>query len=189
LEAQSEQELHQHILFVRGIKKLQKTTILILDRTTWKNLTNATSNIDIATMKLSFVIASTCLSLLPVLSNSFSTVGSTTCRTAPMSKPSTTALFDGDGTGGWGIGGSRQMTPEEFARGDRRYFDGYKMSEQGDFMQQIKRDKEELKKNEMDELLGVARIAGLKVKDPSQRLNMFEEGLVEDDSEELDLSV
>ena len=43
---------------------------------------------------------------------------------------SKTAIFDGNGTGGWGIGGQRQITPEEYARGDRRYFDGYKMNEQ-----------------------------------------------------------
>lgn len=139
-------------------------------------------------MKLSHSFTCVVLSSFLAISSSFSSVGST-CRVAPQNKPSGTALFDGDGTGGWGIGGSRQLTPEEFARGDRRYFDGYKMSEQGDFMQQIKRDNEDLKRSEMDELLGVARFAGLQVKDPFQRLNKFEDGLVDDDADELDLSV
>ena len=104
------------------------------------------------------------------------------------SRPSTTAIFDGNGTGGWGIGGQRQITPEEFARGDRRYFDGYKMNEQGDFMMQIQEEKEALETDAMSEFLGVAQFAGLNVKDPSQRLNKFDAGLFDDD-DDLDLSV
>ena len=81
------------------------------------------------------------------------------------------------------------MVPEEFVRGDRRYFDGYQMREQGDFRRQIQDDKDSLRKSELEELLGVARIAGLKVKDPKDRLNKFETGVVDDDNDELDLSV
>jgi hypothetical protein len=99
-----------------------------------------------------------------------------------------TELYDGNGTGGWGIGGSREMVEEEFARGDRRYFDGYKMSEQGDFRRQIQQDKEALRKSELDELLGVAKIAGIKVKNPKERLNKFERDVFADD-DDLDLSV
>lgn len=112
--------------------------------------------------------------------------------TSPSSSPSssTTALFDGDGTGGWGIGGSRELTPEEFARSDRGYFDGYKMSDQGDFVKTINAEKEAFKKNDLEELLGVARIAGLNVKNPKERLNKFEDGILEDEEEDdLDLSV
>lgn len=98
-----------------------------------------------------------------------------------------TQLYDGDGTGGWGIGTSRSVTPEEYARSDRAHFDGYQMREQGDFRRQIAEDKEAIKKSELEELLGVANIAGLRVKDPSERLAYFEEGVVEDD--DLDLSV
>ena len=103
----------------------------------------------------------------------------------------TTALFDGDGTGGWGIGGQREMTPEEFARkGERSYFDGYKMSQQSDFISQIREEKDQFKKNELDELLGVAKIAGINVKNPSDRLNKFEENIFdEEDDDDLDLSV
>jgi hypothetical protein len=97
-------------------------------------------------------------------------------------------LHDGNGTGGWGIGGSREMVEEEFVRGDRRYFDGYKMSEQGDFRRQIQQDKDALKKSELDELLGVAKIAGIKVKNPKERLNKFEKDAFPDD-DDLDLSV
>mmetsp|Transcript_3606 Transcript_3606/g.8604 ORF Transcript_3606/g.8604 Transcript_3606/m.8604 type:complete len:139 (+) Transcript_3606:155-571(+) len=103
-------------------------------------------------------------------------------------RPSTTAIFDGNGTGGWGIGGQREITPEEYARGDRRYFDGYKMNEQGDFMMQIEEEKEALENDAMSELLGVAAFAGLNVKDPSSRLNKFDAGLMDDD-DDLDLSV
>jgi hypothetical protein len=63
------------------------------------------------------------------------------------------------------------------------------MSEQGDFMNQIKKDKEDLKRSELEELLGVAKIAGVKIKDPSKRLNKFEPGVLDDDDDDLDLSV
>jgi hypothetical protein len=102
---------------------------------------------------------------------------------------SSTQLYDGNGTGGWGIGGSRVMVPEEFVRGDRRYFDGYQMSEQGDFRRQLANDQESLRSSELEELLGVAKIAGIKVKNPNERLNKFEEVIFDDDDDELDLSV
>ena len=58
----------------------------------------------------------------------------------------TTRLFDGDGTGGWGIGGSRELTPEEFAKGrDRSYFDGYQMNSQSDFRTQLQEEKRHYK--------------------------------------------
>lgn len=101
---------------------------------------------------------------------------------------STTAIFDGDGTGGWGIGGQREITEEEYARGDRRYFDGYKMNEQGDFMMQIEEEKEALETDAMSELLAVAKFAGFDMKDPAKRLNKFDAGIMQDD-DDLDLSV
>lgn len=92
---------------------------------------------------------------------------------------------------GWGIGGQRELTPEEFAKqGDRSYFEGYQTKQQGDFMSQIRQEKEDLKKSELEELLGVARIAGIEVKDPSKRLNKFDSGDIQDeDDDNLDLSV
>lgn len=118
--------------------------------------------------------------LTPVASSAF--------MISSSSRPST-ALFDGDGTGGWGIGSSRELTPEEFARSDRGYFDGYKMSTTGDFRKQIADDQDALKRSEMEELLGVAKIAGIDVKDPSERLNKFDGSFLEDDDDDLDLSV
>ncbi|KAG7352830.1 hypothetical protein IV203_008878 [Nitzschia inconspicua] len=119
-------------------------------------------------------------SALIALSNGFCPIRSSSTR-------SSTAVYDGDGTGGWGIGGQREMIPEEFARGDRTYFEGYKTKQQGDFMNQIQQEKEALKKSELEELLGVARIAGIDVKDPSKRLNKFEVDVMDDD--DLDVSV
>jgi hypothetical protein len=80
------------------------------------------------------------------------------------------------------------MVEEEFVRGDRRYFDGYKMNGQGDFRRQIEDDKDAMRKSELEELLGVAQIAGINVKDPNERLDKFDAGILDDD-EELDLSV
>ena len=62
------------------------------------------------------------------------------------------------------------------------------MSAQGDFNRQLAEDKESLKKAELAELLGVAKIAGIDVKNPSERLNRFEDSFLPDD-DELDLSV
>jgi hypothetical protein len=128
-------------------------------------------------------LAATLLLLHPEASQAFSrSSGNRNTR------PSKTAIFDGNGTGGWGIGGQREITPEEYAKGDRRYFDGYKMNEQGDFMMQIEEEKEALENDAMSELLGVANFAGLNVKDPSKRLNKFDAGFMDDD-DDLDLSV
>mmetsp|Transcript_14646 Transcript_14646/g.30348 ORF Transcript_14646/g.30348 Transcript_14646/m.30348 type:complete len:142 (+) Transcript_14646:86-511(+) len=135
------------------------------------------------------LIASALVAALSFLhsSHAFSTNG--VASRSQNSQQSKTAIFDGNGTGGWGIGGQREITPEEFARGDRRYFDGYKMNEQGDFMMQIEEEKEALEKDAMSELLGVAKFAGLNVKDPSKRLNKFDAGFMDDDDDDLDLSV
>lgn len=91
-------------------------------------------------------------------------------------------------TGGWGIGNSREITPEEFAKGDRRAFEGYRLTDSGDFMRQLKSDKDRMKIDEMDELLGVAKMAGINVKNPEERLNKFDADLLEDE-DDLDLSV
>ena len=91
---------------------------------------------------------------------------------------------------GWGIGGQRELTPEEFARGDRSYFEGYKPQQQGDFLNSIREDQDMLEKSQMEELLGVAKAAGITVKDPSKRLNKFEADVfAQDDDDDLDLSV
>jgi hypothetical protein len=93
---------------------------------------------------------------------------------------------------GWGIGSQRELTPAEFAKkGDRSYFEGYQTKQQGDFINQIRQDREELKKSQLKELLGVAKIAGINIKDPSQRLDKFEVDVMEkeDDEDDLDLSV
>lgn len=73
--------------------------------------------------------------------------------------------------------------------GERRAFDPYELSEGGDFMRKIKKDRKEMEKSQMDELLGVAKSAGIVVKDPKERLNKFEEDLQIDDDDDLDVSV
>lgn len=47
-----------------------------------------------------------------------------------------------------------------------------------------------MKEDELSELLGVANIAGINVKDPKERLNKFgKDIMMEDDDDDLDLSV
>lgn len=99
-------------------------------------------------------------------------------------------------TGGWGIGPQRELTPEEFATGgqlqNKKYFEGYQIRNRGEFMRQVAMDKEEMIRGELDELLGVAKSAGLKVKDPKERLNKFDPSIIDDDNDEdesLDLAV
>ena len=105
------------------------------------------------------------------------------------SASSKTVLFQGDGTGGWGIGSSREISPEEYARGDRAGFDGYKIQDRGDFMRTLRETQDLQRQDEMDELLGVAAMAGINVKDPSTRLNKFDNDLFEEDDDDLDVSV
>jgi hypothetical protein len=95
----------------------------------------------------------------------------TTIRTVTTAATATT-LYQ---TGGWGIGPQREMLPEEFARrtDSKRIFDGYKLSDRGEFMRQVQRDKDSMVQDELSELLGVAQIAGITVKDPTERLNKF----------------
>ena len=81
------------------------------------------------------------------------------------------------------------MVPEEFARGERKAFEGYKLQDRGAFMRQVKQDKDQMKNDEMDELLAVAQMAGINVKDPKERLNKFDDDLFEDEDDDLDLRV
>jgi hypothetical protein len=83
------------------------------------------------------------------------------------------------------------MVPEEFAKrvDSKKGFDGYQLRDRGDFMRQLRSDKDRMKNDELEELLGVANIAGIKVKDPSERLNKFEPDVLIDDDNDLDLTI
>jgi hypothetical protein len=77
-----------------------------------------------------------------------------------------------------------ELTDGEKAKGERRAFDGYELRDRGDFLQSIKEERAQMQRDEMEELLGVARMAGIDVK-PSSK---FGDDLMDDD-EDLDLSV
>ena len=94
-----------------------------------------------------------------------------------------------EAVGGWGIGQSRDISPEEYAKSDRRAFEGYELTERGDFMRTVKEEQTSMKRAELDELLGVAQIAGIKVKNPAERLNKFESDVFGEDDDDIDLSV
>lgn len=87
--------------------------------------------------------------------------------------------------GGWGIGQSRELTDGEKNEGERRApFEGYQLRDRGEFLQSIQQERNQLKKDEMDELLGVAKMAGLDVKPSTKFDDVFDE-----DDDELDVSV
>jgi uncharacterized protein YajQ (UPF0234 family) len=107
----------------------------------------------------------------------------------PTLQPAT--VLHAEGTGGWGLGNSRDMIPEEFAKrsGERKVFEAYKLSDRGEFMRQVSAAKDAIKDDELKELLGVAAMAGIKVKNPNERLNKFEDDEVYGEDEYLDLSI
>jgi hypothetical protein len=112
------------------------------------------------------------------------------CPTTSTTTSTSTSLW-ADGTGGWGPN-ARKITKEEYVRGERNAFEGYNLRERGEFMRQVKQDGEDLKNSEMAELLGVASIAGINVKDPGSRLNKFDldiDGGFAPDDDDLDVSV
>lgn len=99
---------------------------------------------------------------------------------------STTRLYN---TGGWGIGPQRELTPEEFAgRGERRAFEGYQLKNQGEFLQQLSDEKDQFKKDELAEIMNVARMAGIQVDEVKKRSNKFGADVLEDE-DDLDVSV
>jgi hypothetical protein len=55
-------------------------------------------------------------------------------------------------------------------------------------MRKVKEDSQEMKNQEFDELLGVAKMAGINVKNPSERLDKFGADFLEDE-DDLDVSV
>lgn len=109
---------------------------------------------------------------------------SSTAAFAPISKPTIqTSLYSA--VGGWGIGQSRELTDGEKAKGERRAFDGYQLRERGDFLQSIQEERAQMQRDEIDELLGVAAMAGIDVKPTTK----FEDDLLDEDEEDLDVSV
>jgi hypothetical protein len=111
-------------------------------------------------------------------------------QTRPFSR---SVLMFADGTGGWGIGNSRAMVPEEFANrrgGERGIFEGYELQDRNEFMKKIQNevDVDRKKQRDLEELLGVAEMAGISVKDPSERLNKFDSSILASD-DDIDLSV
>jgi hypothetical protein len=104
---------------------------------------------------------------------SISSSSSTIISSKSTRGSTSTTRLAADGTGGWGPN-ARKIVKEEYATGDRNAFEGYTLQERGVFMRQVKQDGEDLKNSEMAELLGVANIAGINVKDPKSRLNKFD---------------
>ena len=135
---------------------------------------------------IAFLFAVTAVSL-PSISEAFATLAKSIGNSNVQTSARVSPLFEA--TGGWGIGQSRDITPEEYAKSDRRAFEGYELTDRGDFMRNIKEEQTSMKRAELDELLGVAKIAGINVKNPADRLNKFEPDVFGEEDDDIDLKV
>jgi len=95
--------------------------------------------------------------------------------------------------GGWGIGPSKEIQDEEFAnRGNTRGYDKYELQNQGQFMRRVREERSGLKKKKANELLEIAKMAGImdkkKLEERGDRLDKFETEDMSDD-EDLDVRV
>lgn len=102
---------------------------------------------------------------------------------SPRISKEKTQLFN---AGGWGIGPQRDLTDDEFLRGDRRAFSGYEL--QPDFGKRVEAESKSLRDEEMKELMGVAAAAGININN-EPKLNKFSKDDYLDDEDDLDLSV
>jgi len=95
-------------------------------------------------------------------------------------------------SGGWGVSNSREMVEAEFMKGNRKGYEPYQLQGQKDFMEQLKRDKDNLVMEEEEELLAVAKYAGFDVSKRKRRprkLGKFNNVELDLDDEPLDLRV
>ena len=93
--------------------------------------------------------------------------------------------------GGWGIGPSKDIQEEEFANsgGNIRGFDAYEMENQGQFMRRVQQDRKGLKQKRGDELLEIARMAGIMDKKKEEKKDRLDKFDADDFSDEDDLDV
>lgn len=96
-------------------------------------------------------------------------------------------------SGGWGVSNSREMVEAEFMKGERKGYEPYQLQGQKDFMEQLKRDKDNLVLEEEEELLAVAKYAGFDVskrkKTNRKKLGKFNNVALDLDEDPLDLRV
>uniref|UniRef100_A0A7R9WGD0 Uncharacterized protein n=1 Tax=Pseudictyota dubia TaxID=2749911 RepID=A0A7R9WGD0_9STRA len=96
--------------------------------------------------------------------------------------------------GGWGIGPSKEIQDEEFANrgGNARGYDAYELQNQGQFMRRVREERTGLKQKKANELLEIAKMAGIldkkKMDERGERLDKFDADDMDDD-DDLDVSV
>lgn len=76
---------------------------------------------------------------------------------------STTQLYDGVNTGGWGNMAPRDIRPEEYAKKDRSYYEPYRPKSANDFSRLVDDELKSMKAEEDEEIWNLARFAGLDV--------------------------
>lgn len=87
--------------------------------------------------------------------------------------------------GGWGKSQARELSDGEYAKGSmRRNFDGYDMQETGEFMRDVKKHRDSIKKTQLEQALEVARFAGIDIGS-----NSFTDDIMNDENDILDVSV
>ena len=102
--------------------------------------------------------------------------------------------------GGWGIpgAGGTSFRDEEFAdnrgRGNtgRRGYDAYELENRGAFMKRVRDEQKGLKQKKKDELMSIAKMAGIKTKKKEGLYGKFDADDFEDfpdDDDDIDLRV
>mmetsp|Transcript_10812 Transcript_10812/g.21978 ORF Transcript_10812/g.21978 Transcript_10812/m.21978 type:complete len:130 (+) Transcript_10812:1966-2355(+) len=102
-------------------------------------------------------------------------------------------------TGGWGIpgAGGTSFNDAEFAdnrgpksRKGRRGYDAYELENRGAFMKRVREEQKGIKQRKKDELMNIAKMAGIKTKKKEGLYGKFDAGdFDDDDDDDLDLRV
>ena len=102
--------------------------------------------------------------------------------------------------GGWGIpgAGGTSFNDAEFAdnrgrtsRTGRRGYDAYELENRGQFMKRVREEQQGIKQRKKDELMNIARMAGIKTKKKEGLYGKFDASDFEDldDDDDIDLRV
>eukprot|EP00560_Eucampia_antarctica_P008590 CAMPEP_0197826798 /NCGR_PEP_ID=MMETSP1437-20131217/3697_1 /TAXON_ID=49252 ORGANISM="Eucampia antarctica, Strain CCMP1452" /NCGR_SAMPLE_ID=MMETSP1437 /ASSEMBLY_ACC=CAM_ASM_001096 /LENGTH=106 /DNA_ID=CAMNT_0043427383 /DNA_START=167 /DNA_END=487 /DNA_ORIENTATION=+ len=94
--------------------------------------------------------------------------------------------------GGWGIGPSKDISEEEFAKTgtSAKPYEGYGLEDQSTFTRRVRSERQDMKKRKALEMLEIAKMAGIgEKKETESRLDRFEKDVFEDEDDDIDVRV